>query len=54
MPNKYMKRYSISLDIKEMQTIEMQIKWNSEMLFHTHTQMVRRAGGGGESINIKW
>lgn len=26
MPNKYMKRYSISLDIKEMQTIEMQIK----------------------------
>lgn len=28
-----------------MQTIEMQTKWNSEILFHTHTPE-REAGGG--------
>lgn len=42
MANKYMKRYSISLEIREKQT-----KWDPEILFHPHTRM-----GVGRDLEI--
>ena len=56
MANKYMKRHSVSLEIREMQTIEMQTKWDCEILFHPHTRM-----GAGSDLatsdgnkNVEW
>lgn len=51
MGNKHRKICFISLEIREMKTIEMPTKWNPEILLHIHTPEWK------EKIrfsNIKW
>ena len=49
MANKYTKRCSFSLEIGEMQTTEMQTKWNPEILIHNSEWE-----GEKKSSNTKW